>query len=304
MGRLMRVAITGASGVLGSFLVECLKDDDLTLVGRSLDRLNAVFGEASNCRLVECAYDLGSLGEALDGSDAVVHLAGIRHDPKRTETPAYLENIQMTRKLYEAADGGTVKNVIFASTIGVYSARLNQLPFCETETPHPETGYGESKLACETLAGEFSGLNVIKLRLAQLLASRERPGYMIRTFIDRARRGEPPVVFGTGKGRREYLYVLDAAWAIRAALQFPDRGGAFNVGSGVSTSHFELAEAISRVFLNDTSKVVFEPNQSEDQTERLMDSSAFRRNFGWEPQHTLVSALDEMKGRLPILDGT
>ncbi|MGD9715286.1 MAG: NAD-dependent epimerase/dehydratase family protein, partial [Thermomicrobiales bacterium] len=110
----MKVAVTGAAGVIGKAVMELLGDRyELHAITRS---------PASFPSVVADAADLEAMTQALDGMDAVVHLAA---SPAVT-TPwddILHNNITATYAVYEAARRCGVEAIVFASsnhTIGGY----------------------------------------------------------------------------------------------------------------------------------------------------------------------------------------
>jgi len=292
----MKIAITGTTGVLGKYVVEELAEHNLVLIGLPIEDMEVLYANIKSARLVTSDYSIESLTEALVGVDAVVHLAAIRHKKEFKSLEDYADNMRTCENIYAACRFHGIRNIVFTSSRAVYSPAVNEVPFQETDSVSPSMLYAQSKLAGERAGLSLPDLNLKCLRLAQLMAAEEREGYMLKTFIQRADRGEPLVLYDEGVGRREYLYVRDAARAIKAALEKPEERGVFNVGSGVATSHRELAEAVSKVFAGGQLEVVCDISRDEDKSTVLMDGTKFRSTFGWSPDYTLESSLQEIKG--------
>jgi UDP-glucose 4-epimerase len=280
---------------VGRYLVEEAQHHDLTLIGRSSARLRDMFGSDGRFQLAETDYSEGHLVEILEGVEAVAHLAGVRHEKHYQSIADYAPNFRAAEHLYNACLKVGVSNLVYTSSRTVYSPAVNKVPFIESEAVAPRLLYGISKLIGECLGLAHEQLNLKCLRLSQLVAAEEREGYMLRTFIDHALSGQDLVLFGEGVGRREYLYVRDAARAILTALSVPEASGVFNVGSGRSTSHRELAELVLEVFAGGQGHIISHPEKPEDTSTVQMDSSKFRETFGWRPDYTLAEGLREIK---------
>jgi len=271
---------------------------ELILLGRSAGKLEQLFAERPNTRLIATRYTSAKLPGILPGVESVIHLAARRLQPGQRLLADYLDNIQLTDNLLAVCAAAGITNVVLASTIGVYDPAHDRLPFRENQVVTPPNGYALSKLICEKL-GPVHRLNLKALRLAQLVGWGERAGSMLSIFIDRARRGEPPTVWGQGRGERDYLYVKDAARAVVAAVDHPATAGVFNIGSGRKTSHRQLAAAVVTAFAPGRLKVRFDPRRAEDTAQLLMDSSLARCEFGWQARYSLAAALREMAGEGP-----
>lgn len=135
----MRVVVTGATGNVGTAVVEHLlaARDDLEVVGLARRVPTAAPGAARHRdRLTWTALDLSddgcrpTLRAALRGADAVVHLAwGFQpsHDPD------YLEELGVggTRRVLEAATAEQVAHLVHMSSVGAYSPKVDDTPVDE-----------------------------------------------------------------------------------------------------------------------------------------------------------------------------
>jgi UDP-glucose 4-epimerase len=295
----MRVAVTGASGLLGRATVPLLAEQghEIVALGRDLARLEACVGAWAVCRAP--ADGESGLARALQGCDAVVHLAARRIAPAEAGLLPFLEpNVALTERILAAAGTAGLEVACLASSISVYSAD-NRVPFDESEAPAPRGGYGLSKLAGEHLGrlwGAAAGRRAVSLRLAGLLgAGDETSGdRMLPTFLGRARRGEALVLWGEGGGGRDLLYVRDAARAVSAALAPGAPAGVFNIGSGRPRSFREVAETVNAVFAN-PGGLRFDSSRQEDRTVAYMDCHLAAEQLGWEPRWSLRSALEDLR---------
>ena len=136
----MRVAITGGTGFLGRYVVEAIKSEGMVPVIITRKVPNELEYLDEYC---VTNYTEESLTKILEGIDAVVHLAAKRATDSRIGS--YKENEIITQNLYNACCKVDVKNVVYASTISVYS-KEDCLPWKEEHLPVPYSLYGISKL--------------------------------------------------------------------------------------------------------------------------------------------------------------
>ncbi|MBN2537064.1 NAD-dependent epimerase/dehydratase family protein [candidate division WOR-3 bacterium] len=290
----MRIALVGGSGFIGSWIVRELGRAHSFLV---IDRQPPP-ADLAGTDFLRAELPGDDISGALADLDGLVLLAGRRTGRDRTsETFAdYLPSLAIAARTFEACRAAGVRNVVSLSSIAVYGP-ANPRPWCEDQLPAPVTLYGAMKAAVETLAGLYSrehGLAIKSLRVAQVVGPGEREGFMLATFIRRARAGERLEVWGEGAGRREYVYVRDVARAIGAALDRPDATGLFNIGTGASTSHRELAETVNEVFDN-RGNLELLPDRPGDRSVQLMDVARAGATLGWRARWDLRSALADMK---------
>ena len=158
-----RCLITGATGLIGRYLVEALLDAGervrvLTRGQRAIDPAWAGRVEIAKGDLTDAA----SLPPALDGCDRLFHLAGELRNPDRL----WSVNADGTRALLDEAQRAGVRHLVHMSSVGVIGAERSGV-VDETETCHPRNPYEESKLAAERAArawGEQPGRRAIALR--------------------------------------------------------------------------------------------------------------------------------------------
>ena len=168
--RRTRVLITGAGGSIGSSLADLLQDRyDLRLIYRTQRPADPPVDDWRTLDL----EDLPALTDAMQGIDAVVHMAA---DPEVEATwdSVLHNNIVGTYNVYEAARQAGVKRIIFASTnhvMGMYD-RDGMWPIFADQPIRPDSLYGVSKAFGEAL-GRFwydqHGVSVICLRIGWML---------------------------------------------------------------------------------------------------------------------------------------
>jgi uncharacterized protein (TIGR01777 family) len=230
----MRVTVTGPSGLVGSALVEALRDrgDEVTLLGRS--RWQPLHGPAPH--------------EALEGADAVVHLAG---EPiAQRWSPAVLDAIRSSRTTgtanLVAGIGATVQRprvLVSANAIGYYGDRGEERL---TEASLPGTDFLAEVCAAwerEALAAKALGLRVCVLRTGVVL---DRRGGALAKML-------PPFRLGVGgpvAGGRQYVSWIaleDLVGLYLAALGDDERyDGAFNATAPEPVTNAELSRALGR----------------------------------------------------------
>lgn len=127
----MHVAITGASGFVGSNLTKFLQEQNV-----SFDSLNLRTPEYS-WNIAEC--------------DSIVHLAGKAHDIKKIAKPEeyYLVNTELTKRVFEMFATSNAKIFIMLSSVKAVRDSFTEEALTEIITPQPKTDYGKSKLLAE-----------------------------------------------------------------------------------------------------------------------------------------------------------
>lgn len=212
----MRVLITGGAGFIGSNLARHALDAGHDVV--VLDDLST--GHRDNIPR-EATFVYGSILEptrlmsAIEGVEAVVHLAALGSVPRSIADPVATHDVNATGTLrvLEASRATGVRHVVVSSSSSVYGMNP-ALPKREREWVRPLSPYGVSKLAAEqyTLAFQTSyGLDTLALRFFNVYGPGQRAGHayaaVIPTFIDQLLRGRPLMINGDGSTTRDFTYV-------------------------------------------------------------------------------------------------
>ena len=145
----MKVLVTGATGFLGSHVIEILREaghDARALVRRTSDTRHL---DALGVEKVVASLETGDgLDEAMEGVDAVVHSAGL----VKARSPAEFHEVNATgtAHLVEAARrAGGMKRFVYISSLEAHGPSPDGKPRPASAEPRPVTHYGRSKLAGE-----------------------------------------------------------------------------------------------------------------------------------------------------------
>jgi uronate dehydrogenase len=169
------ILITGANGQIGTLLRHTLRQPDRHLRLLDIDPQPALEPGESATLIVGSFLDVDTMDRAAQGVEAIIHLGGL--STGGYDWSEYLEvNINGTRQVLEAARRGGVPRVIYASSnhaVGFY--RYADDPVPDYLFPQPDTFYGVSKAASESLCSLYHdryGLDTVCLRIGSF---RERP---------------------------------------------------------------------------------------------------------------------------------
>ena len=282
----MRIAITGASGFIGTELLSLLKETDNTVV--ALTRGSSDAEDEAQVLWRTTDYSKESLTEVLAGTDTVVHLAGVRGT---TPDPAdYVINEEMTENILAAMAVAGVKRIVFASTISVYDDET-LIPWTEETPLKGRTAYGDSKIRCEKLIRKYAdecGFTYGIVRIAQVLGLGEKRRAMMNVFIDTAAAGGQLRVIGRSVVKRQYLYVKDLV-KILAALACgndsfsKDQNIIVNAGMPSAYTNLEIAQIVNRVFENNT-PIDYDDSREETIRPSWMDINKLKKSLGIEPR--------------------
>jgi UDP-glucose 4-epimerase len=250
-------AVTGGCGFIGAVVARQLIEQGAARVV-VLDSLRAGrrerLPESPRIEFVQRTLgetSVAELSQTFQGLDGVFHLAAEKHRPS-LDSPRdlVLTNVLGTRDVIEGCRTAHVTKLVFSSSIYAYG-RMTGPPMTETETAHPETLYGTSKLAGEHLveaAYREGAIASVSLRYFFVYGPRQYVGTGYKSVVvanfDRLRRGQPPLIHGDGEQSLDYSHVDDVARATLLAMSRPVSGKVLNVGSGTALSVKTLTNAM------------------------------------------------------------
>jgi len=305
------VLVSGASGYLGSCLVEALKDrcDQIVRLGRPGGSLSPVQGKA----LIKDVHgDIGGFEawlEALDGVDTVFHLAAQTSSSLSNEKPVedFQLNLRPMLQLLEVCRRqGWVPAVLFAGTV-TQRGLPDVLPVSESDVDEPVTIYDIHKLTAETYLGYYTRSDAVAgvtLRLANVYgpgpASSRPDRGVLNQMVRRALEGGALTVYGRGEALRDYVYVGDVVEAFLKAAEHIEsvRGNPFVIGSGRGHSIAEAIHMVAAQVEVRTGRPVqvththpSTPQTSIETRSFVADTGRFRALTGWEPRCSLAAGI-------------
>jgi UDP-glucose 4-epimerase len=215
----VRVVVTGGAGFIGANLSRHLLaqasvdavvvvDDLSTGVKANLDGTGVTLLEGS-------ILDAALLDQAMDGADAVVHLAAVPSVPRSVADPltSHHANATGTLEVLEAVRRAGGPHVVVASSSSVYGAN-RELPKRESMRTAPLSPYAVSKQATEAYALAHAycyGLDVLAFRFFNVFGPLQGAGHayaaVVPAFVDAALAGKPLVIHGDGEQTRDFTFV-------------------------------------------------------------------------------------------------
>lgn len=231
----MKILITGASGFIGSFIVE-------EALRRGFETWAAVRKSSSrewlkDKRINFIELNLSSkaqLVEQLKGKafDYVVHAAGVTKCLNKADFRRI--NTEGTKNLVDALieTGMPLKRLVFVSSLSVFGAIREQQPYKEireNDVPQPNTEYGRSKLAAEQYLDSLgTRIPYIILRPTGVYGPKEKDYYIMAKSI------KQHSDFAVGYRQQDitFVYVEDVVQAIFLALEKGENGRKYFLSDG------------------------------------------------------------------------
>jgi nucleoside-diphosphate-sugar epimerase len=311
----VRVVVTGATGNIGTSLVDVLGSDD---------RVTEIVGVArrmpdwSPPKTTFLAEDIRAPNvESWRGADVVVHLAWA-FQPTHRPLETWDVNVIGGIRAFEAAATAGASALVYASSVGAYSPADGRR-VDESWPTHsvPTAAYGREKAYLERYLDAFEQrhphIRVVRLRPAfvfQRAAASEQRRIFTSPLLPPwlVRRGRLPAVPAPAGLRFQAVHARDAAEAFRLAV-VGDARGAFNVAAepvidldtlasllGARPIAVPAAAARAAVALAWRLHLVRSDDALLDLFLRLplLDAGRAHRELGWTPAHTGLEAVSEM----------
>jgi UDP-glucose 4-epimerase len=131
----------------------------------------------------------------------------------------------------------------------------------------------------------------VSLRYFTVYGPRQRPDMAFHRLLKCALNGTPFHLFGDGHQTRDFTFVADAVAATRAASERGRGGAVYNIGGGSRVSMLEVIESVREVTGREV-EVVMAQSQKGDMRDTYADTSAARRDLGYEPKTSLREGLE------------
>ncbi len=306
-----RVFVTGATGLLGSWLTQdlvargadvvCLVRDwvpQSRFLTEALDRhATVVRGELEDFDLVLRAINEYEI-------DTVFHLGAqtIVGTAARSTLSTFEANIRGTWNVLEACHqcSRLVNRVIIASSDKAYGQH-ETLPYTEDTPLQGRYPYDASKSCADLLSLSYFhtyGLPVLVTRCGNLFGGGDLNfNRLIPGTIRSALQGDRPIIRSDGTFVRDYFYVRDAVAAyVRAAEQLEElqlAGEPFNFGNETPLSVVEVVEQILTLMDRTGLSPVILNEASNEIPRQYLDCSKARARLGWDPTFSMEEALRE-----------
>lgn len=296
----MTVLVTGSAGFIGSHLVSRLVQDGHRVV--VLDNLSSGRRERvspqADLRVMDIC-DPGILEVFKEVKPACVfHYAAqvdINVSQERPQDDAQT-NVVGSVNVADAARRTGVQKLVFASSAAVYGDTAD-IPTSEDHALVPPFPYGIAKLTTERYLQYFYrawGLEFAALRFANVYGpgqSAKGEAGVVAAFATRMLQGVSPVIYGSGKQTRDFVFVKDVVEASIAAMR-SGATGVYNIGTGIETSINDLF-SLMRVQLQSDLEARRENEKQGGQERSCLAIAKAKEELGWSPIHVLEEGMKE-----------
>lgn len=250
---MIRILITGASGFIGSFLVEKAIDKGFETWAGIRESSSREYLKDSRIHFVDFNFsDKDKLTQQLKDFasehgkfDFIVHNAGITKSINVDDFDKV--NYQYTRNFIEALQAADVvpQKFLLMSSLSSYGVgdEINYSPIKLTDIPHPNTAYGVSKLKAEQFLQSTTDFPYMILRPTGVYGPREKDYYLMLKTV----KSGLDVGAGFKSQHLTFIYVKDLVQAVFLALESPLTNKHYFVADGNVYTDKEYTNLVKEV---------------------------------------------------------
>ncbi len=279
----MRVAVTGAAGKVGRYVVQDLLD-------HNYDVLSITHRERKDWISEQITLEVENyeqIYQALEGCDGVIHLAAIPSPKKDNDAQVLQTNVIGTYNVLLAAGNRGIKRIAIASSdcaLGfTYSFNRPEpiyLPVDEEHPPRPDNSYGLSKImmekAADGLAQRFEGMSIASLRITYVASPEE---YQSGTSFDEWTKSPKKGPWNLWS----YIDARDVARAFRLSIETNLEGHqVFCISAKNSRCRIPTSQLIDKFYPNARKNIAFTGNESLESSLKAEKLLKFTPEYSWD----------------------
>ena len=293
-----KIFITGASGFIGSHLVERLVDENYSVIALVPYDINSSIGWLKDIKKIQEVKiihgdirDENFIVKHSKNCDILIHLAALISIPYSYESPkSYIQNnVEGTFNILEAAKRNKIKKVIHTSTSEVYGSAI-YTPIDELHPINPQSPYAASKVAADSLAFSYYksfNIPVCTVRPFNTFGPRQSLRAFIPTIITQIASNKKVIKLGNLNSKRDFSYVGDTVKGFINCIENKRcLGKSINLGTGMA---FSMQETLDIIIKEIGKKVDIEiekkrlrPKKSE--VDHLLSSNILAKKLiNWKP---------------------
>ncbi len=290
-----KIWIAGHNGMVGSALYRNLKQKKMNLIKVSKDKLDLRIQKDVDQWLGKNKPDIIFL--------AAARVGGILEN---NNYPAEFisDNLQIQTNVITSAYKKNVKKIIFLGSACIYPISNKPIKENDLLSGHLEPtnrAYSVAKIAGIEMCRSFSeqyGLNYLSVQPNNLYGPKDnfspQSGHVIPALIKKMydakmKNKKTCEIWGSGKPKREFLFVDDLAEALFFVLKNYEQLEPINIGSGFEITIEKLALLIKQI-IGYSGKLIFNKNYPDGVYRKFLDSSKIK-NLGWKPKVSIEEGL-------------
>lgn len=308
----MNILITGASGYIGSVLIDHLLNSNIH-VNTIIAVDNLMYDQTTLLQYIHNSKfefhkldvrDYDKMLPLVQRADVIIPLACIVGMPACKKYPELTTATNRDAIIWLTKVTRPDQKIIFPTTNSGYGIGQDGI-YCTEETPlNPISLYGTTKVEAESAL--LKNGNAVTLRLATVfgISPRMRLDLLVNDFTYKAFKDKYIVLFES-HFKRNFIHIRDIAYTFEFVIQNWDKmqGQTFNVGlSSANISKKELCQIIQR-YIPEFYIAESEINEDPDKRNYIVSNSKLE-SLGWMPKVTLEAGITELLKAYPIVENS
>ncbi len=299
----MNIGITGATGFLGSYLIDYL----INKGNYNIKALSQIPVKKTN----NINWQIGDLNSQYDCEnfiqdvDVLVHLAHNNNSPITSNndiiSDASLNLIPNLKLLESIKKSGRKIHIVYLSSGGaVYGNSSNKIPFKETDNCSPLSSYGIQKLLMENYlrlwaSQKYITSNVLRVSnpYGVLLPSNRKQG-LIGVVLNKIKNNEPVQIFGNPDNVRDYIHLEDMCSAIESTFNNKNYFEIYNIGSGTGQSVNNILNLIENHLDQSIKKEYIDLKTNTLTDWNTLDVNKAQKELSWGPEIDIENGLKNL----------
>jgi len=308
--------ITGCAGFVASNLARTLLNKGHQVVG--IDNFSCGFRKNmedfyNHPNFTFYEQDMRDISPSEVSYDAVWHLAarGELYWVRDNIDEAIDINVKGTLKMLDFAKSANAQHFYFADTSAEYDNIKGEenYPTAEKDAPNINTPmgyYAITKMAASQFIrsyGETNGIGTTLFRYTNIYGpsmnlKRDIPP-VVGSFTNRMFDGEIPIIYGTGRKRRDFLHIDDLNdfhYASFENRQDKTDSQTYNAGCGKNYEILEIRRLVYNACMKrydgTPSGILYKPEQPNEAEITQADISKAKEDWGWEPKLSIEEGID------------
>lgn len=311
------VLVTGATGLIGSFIVRVLMDYNqrcgikkkiqIYALIRNREKAERMFGGlCEDASLTFVINDLMDIPEIRGNIDYIIHTASVTTSKYFVTHPVETFEITYrgTQNILELARNRNVKSMVYLSSMEMYGKpdpdiiKVSEEDLGFIDILNVRSSYSEGKRAAECICAAYVDEYQVPVKIARLAQTfgsgvRKDDNRVYAQFARSVIAGEDIILHTEGKSNGNYCYITDAVRGIILLLQKGANGQAYNIcNEETTTTIAEMAKMVADKFGNRNTKVFFDIPEDAKKYGYAPDvkmhlSSQKIQALGWRPEYDL-----------------
>ncbi len=299
----LKVLVTGGLGFIGSnfILYLCTKypkcqitNLDAEFLGSNKTNLEEIRSK-KNYRYFKGNINNKKLIEKLvKNCDVIFNFAAESHVDRSIDEPKpfFDSNIMGTCSVLESIRKFD-KKLVHISTDEVFGS-LKSGSATETHPFNPSSPYAASKASAELLINSYFvtyGINSIITRCTNNYGPRQFPEKLIPKTILLAMNNKNIPIYGTGKNKRDWIFVLDHCEAILKTHEKGKKGSSYNIAGNNEFDNNTIVKTILRIMKKSENLIKYTKDRPGHDFRYSLDSTRIQKEIGWKPRFTFDEGL-------------